>query len=228
MSRTFAFIPARGGSRRVPGKNRKLLGGKPLLAHTVLAAQASGVFDEILVNSDDPRILGLAKKFGAMPYARPAALGKNEIFVLEVLKEMIQTLALEPSDSLAVLFPTNPLRTALDIRQTFAEFQRRKKKDRVVTVCRYEYPVQVAFCPDRAGRMRPMFPAEYRRSSRHDDKSACFRANYAVIWDTVRAFLAGQKLVAPGSIPWEMPWERSIDIDDPYQFRLAHLLLSRR
>ncbi len=116
----LGLIPARGGSQGVPGKNTKTIAGKPLLQWTFESATAAGVLDRLILSSDDPDAITLAKDLGLeVPFQRPEALARHDSSMLDVLQHALSTLAQDGyvPDALMLLQPTSPLRTAETIRQ---------------------------------------------------------------------------------------------------------------
>jgi CMP-N-acetylneuraminic acid synthetase len=138
---------------------------------------------------------------------------------------MINTLELSEQDVVSVLFPTCPLRTADDIRGAYATFLAGGGQTPVVAVAEYDYPIQVALKLEEGGRLSPVFEQEYRKSTRHNDHVGCYRANYAVIFNTAGNFRRQSNLIGQHPVSYVMPIERSIDIDTPFQFALAKLLI---
>ena len=116
--RVVAVIPARGGSKSVPGKNIRLLGGKPLLAWSIEVAQQVSEIDRVLVSTDDSRIASVARECGAEVYERPAHLATDEALVIDALKDLLGTLEAEQDapEWVVLLEPTCPLRAADDVR----------------------------------------------------------------------------------------------------------------
>lgn len=225
MPQAFAVICARGGSKRVPGKNLYTLCGRPIIGYTVDAARDSGLFNDILVNSEDDRILDVAVACGATPYRRPAELAGDTVFLIDVVREMIASRGWPDDAVVAILFPTVPLRTAGDIQKAHALFVANGSRTPVVSVTPYEYPIQTALRVNTAGRLEPALPTDYARSTRHNDHEASYRATYAVIVNTAANLLTQRKLIGLDPIPCHLPPERSIDIDEPFQLRMAELLL---
>ncbi|HAS1172129.1 TPA: acylneuraminate cytidylyltransferase family protein, partial [Enterobacter cloacae] len=123
MTYKIALIPARGGSKRLPDKNIKLLNGKPLIAWTIIAARESGLFDDIIVSTDSENIASLAKKFGAnVPFIRPQNLSDDTATTAEVVRhavDFIQQAEKVSIDIICLLQPTSPLRTATHIKEAF-------------------------------------------------------------------------------------------------------------
>ena len=126
MTTTVALIPARAGSKRVPGKNLKHLGGRPLVSYTIAAARDSGVFNGgIWVSSEDAPTRGVAAHYGAMVIDRPAAFAQDDspdiLWVTHALQEMERSWAIRPQ-IFALLRPTSPFRSAATIQQAFRLF----------------------------------------------------------------------------------------------------------
>ena len=116
-----ALVPARAGSQRVPGKNVRELAGHPLLAYTVAAARASGVFTEVVVSTDSEEIAEVARAYGAaVPGLRPpemsTATSPDVEWVVHVMRD-------RDEDAFAILRPTSPFRTAVTIRRAWAQFE---------------------------------------------------------------------------------------------------------
>lgn len=117
--RVVAVIPARGGSKSIPKKNTRPLGGKPLLAWSIDAAREVLEIDRIIVSTDDAEIGRLAAKFGAEVYKRPPELATDEALVIDAIRHLISTLRAEgePAHIMVLLEPTCPLRSIEDIRK---------------------------------------------------------------------------------------------------------------
>lgn len=228
MVKRHAIICARGGSTRVPGKNLLKLNGRPLLDYTIAEAQKSDLFHQITVNSDNDQILQVGKDCGARIYKRPEAYASGRVFLIDVAREMMRALAWQAEDEVAILFPTVPLRLAEDIQKSYQIFAENQKQFPVVSVCKYEYPIQTALYVNDQGSLEPVFKEDYKKSTRHDDQDETYRANYAVVWNTVKQYLSQEKLIGVNSIPYLMPLERSVDIDEDYQVKIAELLLENR
>jgi len=225
MNNKYAVICARGGSKRVPGKNLLSLNGKPLLHYTISQARQSGLFDSVIVNSDDERILDVARSCGAEVFIRPEELAGDNVFLIDVVRHMLRELSCDPQDEVAILFPTVPLKTTEDIVESYSLFTRHDRKTPVVSVSKYEYPIHTALSLNEEGKLEPVFSEAYKKSTRHNDQPDTYRANYAIIWNTVKRLLTQEKLIGKAPLPYIMPQERSVDIDDHYQVLIAELLL---
>jgi CMP-N-acetylneuraminic acid synthetase len=117
--RTLGVVTARGGSKSVPGKNLKLLAGKPLIAYTIEAAQKSGAFDRIVLSTDEPAIADAARALSCeVPFLRPPELARDDTPHLPVMQHAVGWLRdsdqYEP-DLVMILQPTSPLRSEADI-----------------------------------------------------------------------------------------------------------------
>lgn len=135
--RILGVIPARGGSKSIPRKNIKDLGGKPLLVWTVEAAKTSGVFDRLILSTDDAEIAEVGRRWGVeMPFTRPAELAEDATPTLPVLQHAVQYLKEHENyqpDAVMLLQPTAPLRQAFHIREA-AELFQQSGVDSVVSV----------------------------------------------------------------------------------------------
>ena len=116
----IAIIPARGGSKRLPGKNIKLLGGKPLIAWTIEAAIKSNIFDHIFVSTDSEEIASVSRDYGAkVPFLRPAELASDTATTNDVVTHLVEWFEKEYNKevtTVAILQPTSPLRNAQHIQ----------------------------------------------------------------------------------------------------------------
>ena len=135
----LAIIPAKKISKRLPNKNTKLLGGKPLIAHTIEAAIKSKQITRVIVTTDCPKIAKISKKYGAeVPFLRPKNLTTNKSGKLEVCKHVIDFITKKEGISIPsfiVLQPTSPLRLVQDIDEAIKIF-RKKKADSVISFCK--------------------------------------------------------------------------------------------
>jgi len=227
MSERYAVICARGGSTRVPRKNILPIAGKPMIAYTIDAARESGIFDRVIVNSEDREILEVAERCGAELYRRPAELATGTTFMIQVVQEMAETLGMADDDIVSVLFPTCPLRDASDIRGAYDAFVAAGGGTPLAAVAEYDYPIQVALQMNERGRLVPALGDAYRRSTRHNDHPPAYRANYAVMFNTAGNLKRQTNLIGDEPIAYVMPIERSLDVDTPFQMEIARLLIER-
>lgn len=155
----LGVITARGGSKGIPGKNIKKLADRPLIAYTIQAAKDSGVFDRIIVSTDDGAIAAVAAEEGCeAPFMRPKELARDDTPHLAVLQHAVQWLKeqeqYEP-DAVMILQPTAPLRTSIHIKEAIALFQK-TAADSVVSISAVpgHYNPHWQFTVDEANRMK--------------------------------------------------------------------------
>lgn len=117
------IIPARGGSKRIPHKNSKDFCGKPMLAHAIATAQASQLFDQIYVSTDDAAIADIAHAHGAQVVVRPAKLADDHATTVAVIRHAIDALALSPTTNVCCLYPCTPLLPASVLVESLASWQ---------------------------------------------------------------------------------------------------------
>src|SRR4051794_30209750 len=125
MPSAVGLIPARHGSKRVPGKNVRLLNGHPAIAYTITPALESGVFESVIVSTDSEEIAEVARHYGAeVPFLRPAAFASDTSPDIEWLDYTLRTLTEHGRrwDAFSLLRPTSPFRTAATIRRAWALF----------------------------------------------------------------------------------------------------------
>ncbi len=145
MPSAIALIPARGGSERVPGKNVRELGGHPLIAYTIAAAQSCGVFEAVVVSTDSPEIAAIAEGYGAeVPGLRPAEMASSTSPDIEWVRHTLAELAAEGRrcELFSLLRPTSPFRGPAAIRRAFEQLVAlgdRADSLRAVRLCR-EHP----------------------------------------------------------------------------------------
>ncbi|MEK0450588.1 MAG: hypothetical protein RL088_2856 [Verrucomicrobiota bacterium] len=225
---TLCFIPARGGSKRIPGKNSRTLAGKPLLSWTIAAAKASGCFGEFVVSSDDERILEIASANGAAADRRSEHLSGDRVRFVEVLDEYLR----RPENAgrfqrVVVLLPTCPFRSAADIRAA-VELQSQNADAFVVSVNPYEFPPEFACDFDSATHaLRLRQPDVYARSTQSQSVVPAFHPNGAIYVGSVARFLETQSFYVPPVLGFLLPPERAMDLDHPHQWELAEHLASK-
>lgn len=193
IGKVLGLVPARGGSKGVPGKNTRLLVGRPLLEYTARAAFDSAVIDRVVLSTDSGTIAECGRRLGLeVPFVRPAALAQDDTPMLAVIEHVLNELhrqAWQP-DIVVLLQPTSPLRTPGHIRAA-VELLRASGADSVVTVV----AVPLHLSPDyvmriEAGRLRPFLADGVRVARRQDARQAFARDGtvYAFRAETVRRF----------------------------------------
>lgn len=223
--RNLAVIPARSGSKGLPDKNIRALAGKPLIAHTIDAALESGVFAEIVVSTDSEHYAQIAQQCGAsVPYLRSDALSTDTASSWDVTRDVIANISARgvEFDTVALLQPTSPLRTAADIVEGYRQLIAREA-DAIVAVCEVDHsPLWSNTLPsDRSlkGFVDPDVAATPRQSL-----PTFYRINGALYILRVPFLLASGDLYGDTSYAVVMPRGRSIDIDDETDFAIAEAL----
>lgn len=222
----LAIIPARGGSKRIPGKNIKLLSGKPLIAYSIEAAKKSKLIDKIIVSTDDAQIAEASKKYGAEIIERPVNLAQDEtptlpvmIHVLDVLKESKQY----KPDFIILLQPTCPLRNAEDINNVINLMM--EGADSVQTFCRAaQHPAYMATIKN--GIATPIDKKGY--ATRSQDLPEIYAKNGAVYGVTYDLLMNKKILYGKNNKAVIMPIERSVEIDELSEFKLAEFYLKEK
>jgi CMP-N,N'-diacetyllegionaminic acid synthase len=225
MARVLAFIPARGGSKRVPRKNVMTLAGRPLIAWTIDAAVSSGIFSRVVVSTDDTEILDIARSEGAEVDVRPASLGGDGAKSAEVIYEYLNRNDHQfLYDAVCLLPPTSPLRTAADIKGAVTLW-RQAPEEFVISVSRYDFPPEFAAELDATGGLHLRHPEVYARSTQSQSLPSSVHPNGAIYCGSVKRFLQERSFYAPPMRGFLMPPERSLDLDYPHQFACAEALL---
>jgi CMP-N-acetylneuraminic acid synthetase len=178
VSHVLGIVPARGGSKGVPGKNLRLLAGRTLLDYTATAASQSGVIDRVVLSTDSDEIADVGRRAGMeVPFMRPASLAQDDTPMLPVIQHVITTLTESgwTPDVIVLLQPTSPLRRPWHIRDAVTTL-RETKADSVVTVV--ELPRHLS--PDyvmriEGGVLRPFLPDGARVTRRQDARAAYSR-----------------------------------------------------
>jgi CMP-N-acetylneuraminic acid synthetase len=219
----LGIITARGGSRGIPRKNIKLLGGKPLLAYTIEATQQSKL-KKFVVSTDDAEISQCAKEFAVEVIHRPNELAKDNTPTLPVLQHVLTSISQE-YDAIMILQPTSPFRTCEDINNSIELFENDPQADSLVSVM--EIPHNMSPCS--AMELSNGYLFNYQKNSdiilKRQDKPKCYARNGAIYISKSNLVLQKQSIIGKDCLAYIMPKERSLDIDEPYDWKLAEFLL---
>ncbi len=222
------LVPARGGSRRLPGKNLRELRGRPLIEWTIRAALGSRL-ERVIVSTDAEPVGVVARSAGAeVPFVRPAALASDVATTTDVVLHALKFLRAgsDSSTHVVVLQPTSPLRTSEDIDGALT-LRERHEADAVISVCRAECPAAWINTLPPDGRMTDFFRDGIRRA-RSQDLEIGHRLNGAIyVYDIERVLRQRSLEMDDSSYAYMMPRERSIDIDDETDFLFAEALADR-
>ena len=221
MSGLLALIPARGGSKGVPRKNVMPIAGQPLIGWTIDAALASGVFNRVVVSTEDAEIAEAARDCGAeVPFMRPASLAADDT---PGIAPVLHALGELPSfDAVVLLQPTSPLRSGEDIAGIVALASSSGARS-VVSVSEPDAHPQWTYRMGADGVLAAWEPPA--GATRRQDLEAAYALNGAMYYAECDFVRETGALVGPGTIGYPMPAERSIDIDTPLDWRIAELML---
>ena len=222
--KTFALIPARGGSKGVPRKNVKLIAGKPLIVWTIEAALRSSLLDAVVVSTDDPEIAEVARRSGAqVPFMRPTELAQDQTPGVEPVLHAIDQLP--QYHSVLLLQPTSPLRTTEDIDACL----RMAIKHHAPSVVSVSEPDTHPYWTYRLvdGRTLERLVAA-TPVTRRQDLPAVVAINGALYFADANWLRRNGSLIGAETLAYVMARERSIDLDTPLDWKFAELLLKEQ
>ncbi len=227
MPDCLAVIPARAGSKGVPGKNVAMVGGKPLLTWTIACARTAKCVERVVVSTEDERTAAIAKKNGAeVPFLRPLALARDDTPGIDPLLHVVEWLGVNEGyfpEWIFLLQPTSPLRTSEDVDRAYALAHERSA---LVVVSVTETRHHPFWCQTigETGRLSHFLNLEKSYNTRQELPKT-YSPNGA-IYLIQREFLLAQRSFYGGSAyPYIMPEERSLDIDTAWDLYLADLIL---
>ena len=220
----LAIIPARSGSKRLPGKNVLDLNGKPLVTWSIDAGLKSKYIDEVVVTSDSIEILNISQNSGAVAIERPAELATDTSTTFDSIRHAIENT--KNHDYIVLLQPTSPLRTKWHIDKAI-ELLIRKEADAVVSVCEMEHsPLWANTLPNN--KSMDSFIKDDIREKRSQDLDKYYRLNGAIYICKVDRLLQEKSIFVKNDIyAYEMGRDVSVDIDERIDFEWAEFLMSR-
>jgi CMP-N,N'-diacetyllegionaminic acid synthase len=228
MIRILGIIPARGGSKGIPRKNIKMIAEKPLIAWTIESALESHELDRLIISTDDREIANVAKEWGAeTPFLRPANISTDTATSFSVVKHTLEWLKNESGyipDYCMLLQPTSPLRSKEDIRG-ICDLLRENSVDAIVSVC--ESPVHPYHIKKILENGTIQNFCEIHSSPlRRQDFPPAVSVNGAIYLNRTSTILDEETFLPENkTYAYVMPIERSLDIDTPWDFHLAELIL---
>jgi CMP-N-acetylneuraminic acid synthetase len=217
MTKTIAIIPARGGSKRLPDKNIKLLGGIPLIAHSILYAQQNVFINEVFVTTNDKSIKEIAIQYGANVIDRPENLSGDFEPTVSALKHVLQNI--EEVENIILLQPTNPLRPENLLKEAFEIFQN-QKLDSLFTVSRNH---------QKFGKIinNKFIPSNYKIGQRCQDLEPLFFEN-GLLYITKTELILNNIIISENAFPLEVNHVfANVDIDTQEDFEYAEFLYQK-
>ena len=213
-SSVLAIIPARGGSKGLPRKNILPVGGRPLIAWTITAALEARTIDEVILSSDDDEIINVADEWGCnAPFVRPAGLASDTASSIDVVLHALDRFP--DFDYVALLQPTSPLRTSLDI-DSAVKTLKVSGANSCVSVCLAEESPYWMYRVTEKMRLESVLPIE--NVSRRQDLPAVYVLNGAIYVARVSWLLQSRCFISKDCVAHIMPRERSLDIDTADDF----------
>lgn len=219
-----AVITARGGSKRIPGKNYKLFAGKPMIAWPIEAAKVSGLFERIIVSTDSDEIAAAAQQCGAeVPFRRPAELSDDHTPTAPVLRHAVDWLAERGVEAKYVccIYPTSPFILPGDLERGLQEMET-SGAPCALSVTTFDFPILRAFRLEPGGGLAFNWP-EYELTRSQDLPEFLHDAGQ-FYWVRTSAFIAGNRILMPGARPVILPRKRVQDLDTPEDWDNAELM----
>ncbi len=217
-----AIITARGGSKRIPGKNSREFMGKPMLCYAVEAALSSGIFREVMVSTEDEKIAALARQAGAaVPFMRSERTAGDFATTDDVLMEVLETYEGrgEVFDYMACIYPTAPFVTAGKLREAM-ELLIEKDASGVMPVVRFSFPPQRGMAV-RDGRLVYCYPEN--AAKRSQDLEPMYHDSGQFYCYHVKRYMACRGDLPEGYLPVFVPETQVQDIDNPSDWALAEM-----
>lgn len=229
--RCVALVPARAGSKRIPGKNVRRLGGHPLMAYTLSAARDSGIFSGIIVSTDSPDVAAVARHYGAeVPFLRPAEFAGDASPDIEWLRHLLETLRAEGRtfEAFCLLRVTSPFRTAETVRRAWDRFLSAGSIDsiRAVERCR-QHPGKMWVA--EGDRIRPLLKDGPARPPWHSTPTQSLppvlaqNASMEIAWS--RVVLEGGTIAGDEIAPFTTQGFEGFDLNDRNDWIVAEELL---
>lgn len=225
--KSLAIVPARAGSKRLPGKNLLDLGGKPLVARAIEAALAAKRIDLTVVSSDDPAVLEVARRYpGAVAIERPAALAHDESPAIDYVQHVLAVLAArgQVPEIITIIQPSSPLTLPADVDATVALLEE-TGADSAVSVMRLDHAVHPV-------KLKRLDWAMHRLDPYWEDESGRFAAEQlpelyvrnCAVYVTRRTVVERNQILGDDCRGYVMPRERSVDINELVDYQFARFL----
>lgn len=225
----IAVIPARGGSKRIPRKNVRPFHGQPMISWPIAAALETGLFDHVVVSTDDQEIAEVAKAAGATaPFLRPAELADDFTGVIPVIAHAMtamEEITGQAAELVCAIYATAPFVSAADIRRGHDALVEAPAQDYAISVTPFAFPVQRALKAvhtETGPGLAPMYPQFIQ--SRSQDLEEAFHDAAQFFWCRPKALSERAPVFSPRAIPVLIAPERVQDIDTEFDWRRAELM----
>lgn len=224
---SLCVIPARGGSKRIPGKNVKVFHGKPMITWSIAAAQASGAFDHIIVTTDDPQIAQVAQDAGAeVPFMRPPELSDDHMSTVPVIAHALRAAEMlwGQQDILCCLYATAPFVQSDDILGVRDILLADADVDFAMPVTSFPFPIQRGVRLHDTNRIA-MFQPEHALT-RSQDLEEAYHDVGQFYWGRRAAWLGTDPIMRAKTAAYVIPRHRAQDIDTPEDWDVAERLFA--
>ena len=221
MIRVIAVIPARGGSKGVPNKNKKNIAGKPLISYTIESALKSKLLAGIIVSSDDLEILEIAKQYkNVRIHQRKKSMSSDISPVGDTVNEIIKD---ELIDAVMLLQPSAPIRTGNNIDEVILQLHNDKNINSVISVVTMHdiHPARMYW--NKNNYLIPIMQ-EYEKNRRQDIPPAYYR-NGSIYITRISSFIENKSFVTKPVAPYIMPYNWLLNIDEPRDILIAEILI---
>lgn len=222
----IGIIPARGGSKRIPGKNIKPFAGKPIIGWVIETAVTSGLFERIVVSTDDDEIAAVAREYGAdVPFLRPAELADDHTGIVEVVQHGTAWMREEniPVEHVCCMLATAPFLQPGVLSQALKQLIELQAQY-AFSVTDYAFPVQRAIRVNSEGRVEALWPENI--TTRSQDLEDVYHDAGQFYWGTAQAWEQGQAIFSGDSVPIRLPRYRVQDIDTDEDWTRAELMFN--
>jgi CMP-N-acetylneuraminic acid synthetase len=226
---TLGVIPARAGSKRVHKKNIREVGDKPLIAYAIDQAADADTLDHVIVSTEDEEIRAIAEEHGGnVPFQRPSELAADDVTNTEVIKHALERLEERGKsfEYVCQLSVTTPFRTSNDIDEALQQLHSSSATS-IVAVTTYDAPPFWAITQDRS-RIEPYFDENPWQKTRTQEFPTVLHPNGALFAASVSAFEDADGFYTESTTAYEMPRDRSVDIDEPFDLEVVRALTSWR
>lgn len=221
----IAIIPARGGSKRIPRKNVRPFAGKPLIAYSIEAARNSGLFDHIIVSTDDEEIAAIARQYGAeTPFVRPPELSNDHATTVPVIRHAVQWVQehLGPVELACCIYATAPFIQASALRAAHELLLAKQVQGYVFSATTFPFPIQRAFKLGPDGLVEMFHPENY--NTRSQDLEEAYQDAGQFYWGSADSYLSGKIFFSTDSMAYVLPRHMVQDIDTPEDWQRAELM----
>lgn len=229
-NKILGIILARGGSKGLPGKNTRVLCGKPLIAWSINAALESKYIDDVIVSTDDEKIAEISRNYGAeTPFLRPPALATDDAKSIDAILHALDFLAGKSRyyDTLALLEPTSPLRTPSDIDSALG-YMLDNNLSSVVSVCKAEsaHP-SFMFSINPDNRLSPLKEA-YPNSLRRQDILPLYYLDGTIYCSKIKTLRAEKGFYHSETFAYLVPKWKALEIDDLDDFLMVEAIMKAK